>query len=75
MRTIPSISIVTGTDYYLAFSAGGGPDNLNSLTLAAESQARTVFFFNNSEALGVAGQACRIMTNNASAFLAVQAEL
>lgn len=75
MRTTPTISIVSGTNYFLAVSAGGGNDNLNSVTLAGESTARTAFFYNNSEAAGTAGQACRIQTNNAAAFLAVQAEL
>jgi hypothetical protein len=58
MRTTPTISIVTGTNYYLSFSAGGGNDLLNSLTLAAESTARTVFLYNNTEAAGTAGQEC-----------------
>ena len=75
MRTTPTISIVSGTNYFLSVSAGGGNDNLNSVTLASESTNRTAFFFNNSEAAGTAGQGCRIQTNNAAAFLAVQAEL
>jgi len=75
MRTTPTISIVTGTSYFQATSAGGGNDNLNSLTLAAESTNRTAFFYNNTEAAGTAGQGCRVQTNNAAAFLAVQAEL
>jgi len=75
MRTTPTISIVSGTNYFLSVSAGGGNDNLNSVTLASESTNRTAFFYNNSEAAGTAGQGCRIQTNNAAAFLAVQAEL
>ena len=75
MRTTPTISIVTGTSYYLSNSAGGGNDLLNSLTLAAESTTRIAFLFNNSEASGTAGQGCRVMTNNAASFIAVQAEL
>ena len=75
MRTTPTISIVTGTNYFQAISAGSSSDNLNSLTLASESTTRTVFLFNASEASGVGGQGCRIMSNNAAAFLAVQAEL
>lgn len=75
MRTTPTISIVSGTNYFLSVSSGGGNDNLNSVTLAGESTNRTTFFYNNSEAAGTAGQGCRIQTNNAAAFLAVQAEL
>jgi len=74
MRTVPTISNVTGTDYYKASSGGGGTDTLNSLTLDTCS-TRAIRFYNASEALGVSGQGAVLTTNNASAFLAFQAEL
>jgi hypothetical protein len=74
MRTTPTISQVTGTGYYRASSAGGGSDDMNSLTLDTCS-TRAVRYYNASEAAGTAGQAAVITTNNASSFLAFQAEL
>jgi len=74
MRTTPTISIVTGTDYYKASSGGGGTDTLNSLTLDTCS-TRAIRFYNASEAAGTSGQAAVLTTNNAAAFLAFQAEL
>lgn len=74
MRTAPTISQVTGTNYYRASSGGGGNDDFNSLTLDTCS-SRAVRYYNASEAAGTSGQAAVITTNNAASFLAFQAEL
>jgi hypothetical protein len=75
MRTTPTISIVTGTSYYSANSSGGGADAINSLTIGNETTTRSLFLYNDTQAAGTAGQGCRVQTNNAAAFIAVQAEL
>jgi hypothetical protein len=75
MRTVPTISIITGTNYYAAISPGGGTDGLNSLSIGGETTASVVFLLNTTEASGTAGQGLRMQTNNAAAFLAVQAEI
>jgi hypothetical protein len=74
MRTAPTLSIVTGTNFYRASSGGAGNDDFNSLTLDTCS-TRAVRYYNASEAGGTSGQAAVLTTNNASAFLAFQAEL
>jgi hypothetical protein len=74
MRTVPTLSIVTGTNFYNAVSSGGN-DNINSLSLAGDSSSRMIFLFNNTEASGTAGAGLYILTNNASSFIGVQAEL
>jgi hypothetical protein len=74
MRTAPTLSIVTGTNYYRASSGGAGNDDFNSLTLDTCS-TRAVRYYNASEAGGTSGQAAVLTSNNAAAFLAFQAEL
>jgi len=73
MRTSPTISVVTGTDYYAAVR-NGGQDNLNSFFLN-EASPKAVTFGNNSEATGTSGHGAWLVTNNASSFLALQSEL
>jgi hypothetical protein len=73
MRTTPSLSSTSGTDYY-RFSRGGGDDNFNSLTIDnVSTQASRIY--NATEISGTAGQAGLFITNNASAFVAWSAEL
>jgi hypothetical protein len=74
MRTTPTLSIVTGTDYYQVYRNGAG-DNLNSLSLDSSSTESRVVLYNTSEASGTGGFAGNLFSNNASSFLAVQAEL
>jgi hypothetical protein len=75
MRTAPTLTQTTGTNYY-AFGRNGGTDNFNSVTLATiQTTANVIFFYNSTEASGTAGQAGYIQTSNASASLAASAEL
>jgi hypothetical protein len=71
MRTTPSLSMASGTDYY---QASNGSDNFNSGTI---SQAHTngALIFNNSEVSGTSGQGTMIETRNASASISFSAEL
>jgi hypothetical protein len=73
MRSAPTSAIVSGTNYYI-FYRNGASDELNSFLLEAATTNSTNIY-NATEASGTAGQAGYIYTNNASAFLAFQAEL
>ena len=73
MRTTPTLSITSGTNYY-GMSRNGGDDYVNSFTIVQAST--TGSGFNNlTEASGTAGQAGALRTHNASSFMAFSAEL
>jgi hypothetical protein len=74
MRATPTISNVTGTDYYI-FYRNNAADNCNSLTLSSDMSPQGVLFYNNTEISGTAGHGGFWITNNAAAFFAVQSEL
>ena len=74
MRAIPSLDIVTGTDYFRIFTAAGN-DLLNSFTLMASVTEKFIIANNTSEASGTGGQAGYALSNNNSAYLAVDSEL
>ena len=74
MRAIPSLDIVTGTDYFRLFTAAGN-DLLNSFTLMASVTEKFIIANNTSEASGTGGQAGYALSNNNSAYLAVDSEL
>ena len=72
MRSTPTLSVVTGTNYYDTYN--GGSDLLNSLTIF--SAGTTVSgVFNSSEAAGTQYRPAYLETNNAAAFVAFSAEL
>jgi len=73
MRTAPTLSSTTGTNYYRA-ARNGGTDTFNSLT-GDISFENALLVYNASEASGTAGHGTRLETSSASAFLAFQAEL
>lgn len=73
MRTVPTISQVSGTNYFNVFSNGAN-DNFNSFTMDVRT-TRMSQIYNNTEASGTAGYAGTVTTNNAATFLALQAEL
>jgi hypothetical protein len=73
MRTTPTLSATSGTDYY-SFARNGGTDLMNSLTINTPA-ASAAEVYNNSEISGTAGQAGILKTNNASSFVAFSAEL
>jgi len=73
MRTAPTSASTSGTNYY-DFYRNGTNDAFNSITLEA-AQVQGTGFFNNSEISGTAGHSGNLYTNNASSFIAFQAEL
>jgi hypothetical protein len=74
MRTTPSISATSGTDYYQFYRNNAG-DGFNSFLLDSYSTTRIVSILNNSEVSGTGGQAGSFATHNASSFVAVDSEL
>jgi hypothetical protein len=73
MRTEPTLSVVSGTDYYY-ISRNGTTDSFNDFSIYLPSN-NLAMIYNNAQASGTAGQAGSIYTGNASAFVAFQAEL
>ena len=73
MRTTPSIDVASVTDGYQVRRAGGF-DNVNSFSSNNYSLS-SAGILNNTEANGTSGQAGHLFTNNASCFLAFDAEL
>ena len=73
MRTTPTLSATSGTDYY-SFARNGGTDTLNSLTINTPATSAAEVY-NNTEISGTAGHAGILKTNNASSFVAFSAEL
>jgi hypothetical protein len=75
MRTTATLDIVTGTGYYIANSAGGGADGLNTLTIDGLSNT-VLSLYNNTQAAGTAGQGCVVNTQNSVfPYIAFSAEL
>jgi hypothetical protein len=74
MRTIPSLDIVSGTNYY-RISGNGTSDYMNSLSMAPESTENFAVIQNSSEVSGTAGTCGFLLTANASAFIGFSAEL
>ena len=72
MRTAPTLSVVSGTDYYQI--AVNVSDLVNDFTIFQPSTNATTIF-NSTQASGTTGQAGLVHTNNASSFIAFQAEL
>ena len=76
MRAIPSLDIVTGTDYFRIFTGdAGGNDLLNSFNIMDSATEKFIIANNTSEANGTAGDAGYLLSNNNSAYLAVDSEL
>ncbi len=73
MRTNPTISSTTGTNYY-GFVRNGGTDNFNSFTLDVVGN-KFINIYNSTEISGTAGNAGTLVISNSSGFLAAQAEL
>lgn len=74
MRTNPAIVVTTGTNYYDIYR-NGTDDFINGLVIGSFVSTKAAEIRNNTEASGTAGQAGRLVTANASAYLAFNAEL
>ena len=73
MRTTPSLSATSGTNYY-SFARNGASDTFNSFALGAASPT-SASMDNSTEISGTAGQSGQMVCNNASASIAFSAEL
>jgi hypothetical protein len=73
LRTDATLVSTTGTDYY-GFYRNSGTDLLNSFTLGTSGNI-AVELYNNSNISSTAGDAGMVFTNNASASIALSAEL
>ena len=75
MRSTPSFDTTTGSNYFRLFTAAG-IDYLNSYSImSANSTNRFIIANNTSEASGTAGYAGYALSNDAAAYLALEAEL
>ncbi len=72
MRTAPSLTNVSGSDYYAMEYTGG--DNFNSFTIYRPSTTAAIIY-NGTEASGTTGLAASIITTNATSYVAFSAEL
>lgn len=73
MRATPTLSVVTGTNYY-GNVANGGIDSLNSFTQDLRNE-RGIALYNNTEASGTAGHGGYFYSQNAAGQVLVTAEL
>jgi hypothetical protein len=73
MRTNPSLVQTTGSSYY-RFLKEGTSDFFDSISID-ESRTNSVELLNSTEVSGTAGQASWVRLNNASSYLAFNAEL
>ena len=76
MRTKPSISVTTGTNYYVFYSNNAGVDVTgSSIVMNGNSSTDSVVFNHSGTTLGTSGHAILFRINNASAKITVQCEL
>ncbi len=74
MRTVPSLDHTSGTNYY-RFLRAGANDNFNGFTFNDTSTNQNFQLNQSSNVSGTAGHSGMLRTNNASAYLAFDAEL
>jgi hypothetical protein len=74
MRIAPSLVVTSGTGYYV-FVRNGGTDAFNSITLNGYTTPRGAALYNNTEISSTAGNAGWVYLDNASASVALNAEL
>ena len=73
MRGTPSVISPNATDYF-KIDRNGGSDTFNSI--AAEiGSSNCMYCYNGNQASGTGGQSGYVRTNNASSYLAFEAEL
>jgi hypothetical protein len=74
MRIAPSLVVTSGTGYYVLVR-GNGTDAFNSITLNGYTTPRGAALYNNTEISSTAGMAGWVYLDNASASVALNAEL
>jgi len=78
MRTVPSLDQVTGTNYYrILYSSGssGLTDYINSFTMNSGASNPDLVQLTTTDDSGVGGEPGLYQTQNANAFLGLDAEL
>ena len=78
MRTVPSLDQVTGTNYYrILYSSGssGLTDDINSFTMNSGASNPDLVQLTTTDDSGVGGEPGIYQTQNANAFLGLDAEL
>ena len=73
MRTTPTLSATSGTNYYGIYISSG--DSFNSFTINSDATKRLVVMYNNSEVSGTAGQSGEVYVNDANGSVGASAEL
>ena len=75
MRSSPTVVSASGTDFFIAYRAGGA-DSFNSWTLDASAiSEQMVEIYNNTEVSGTGGQVATTRNNNTNSFVHFSAEL
>jgi hypothetical protein len=74
MRTNPSLTSVTGTNYYINY-ANNGTDLVDVIVDGGAASLINCSWYNNTQASGTSGAAGFIRTYNAASYVAVSAEL
>jgi hypothetical protein len=74
MRIAPTLSATTGTNFYKV-QGGGYVNNFNTLILWGATTTNVVFQNGSGTSLATQGQGLMLLTNNASSFVALSAEL
>ena len=75
LRTTPSLDQSTASDSFRLFSAGGGDDLITSWSIMDSARPNFIISNNTANASGTAGQAGYVLTNTASSYFALNAEL
>jgi hypothetical protein len=75
LRTTPSLDQSTASDSFRFFSAGGGDDLITSWSIMDSARPNFIISNNTADASGTAGQAGYVLTNTASSYFALNAEL
>ncbi len=74
MRVAPTLSVVTGTSYWIMYNTGDAFDSLALIGFGYDT-SRAIGLYGSANVAGTSYDAAMLTTNNAAAFLAVQAEL
>ena len=74
MRAIPSLVQTSGTNYYLAYG-GSASENMSNAWNLWTAHHHVFSLYGTPASNGTAGQARRVISNNAASMIAMNAEL
>ena len=76
MRAKPSLSVTTGTNYYIAYSNNGGTNlDGSQISMNGNTGTENIVLTNNGSSIGTSGHSAIFRTNNTSSKLTISAEL